>query len=1181
MKQNRKQKRPTIGVLAGWQIYRGRIHSFLDHVFRGVRSAALDYDCNLLIGCGYVSPTYPDSSQAALPFLLPNTEFIPVGPWNTDGLVAIGPFLPNIPDYFQKLIDEDFPVIFAGDREHGPCVKVDNEGGIIQAVDHLVEHGHRDIVFVAGHGSEEGDCLSRLRGYQLGLEKNHIPFDPNMVVYGEHAAAESYQVMQEILQQGRPFSAVISSNDESAVGVMDALRDAGLSVPQDMAVIGFDDRLEARASLPLMTTVHYPMFELGYKSVERLYQMIRGEAPLDSLLQIPINLVVRESCGCLPGIRQSHTPYEPAAAPFQEEAYDPTSYAPRLTPATQHDESPHITAKVRTQESDITFSVTQAMTQVVNDEVQLFNPQQVTYLCHRILEAFKLSLIYGNTAIFLQAIQQIFEHVAKVGDDLYIWHGAISVLRERLPEMLSTLPYLMPEEQIDDMLHQARITISEVSRGQFSRMLIQQNNAAQQIGQLTYQFFEAQTEAEIFKILSENLTDLGIRQAIIAFYESEKQLTKAAEAQPPQYSWSRLKMPLESDACEKQFATRHFPPPGLCPTDRSYQLMMLPLILPERLLGFAAFEVREMGPLEAIVRSLVAALRSAWLYQEAVTFREIADQARKTAEEANNQKSRFMSVVSHELRTPLNLIYGLSNMMLEQSQPVNDKECIVNLTDLERIDIGAQHLESLIRDVLDLARSDLGQLRLMSEDFDPVGILKPLSEMGEHMAREKELDWRLNVPDELPFIHGDRTRLRQVILNLIYNAVKFTEKGWVALSSKVENGYVTISIQDTGLGIPLEDQCMIFDEFRQSSRTTGRGFGGLGLGLSLCKRLVEMHGGEIGVTSSGMEGEGSTFYLQLPIIQSDEASHVCCSPDEENEHILLLTRDMASSETLAKHLNQQGFMVDVHFLEDGCEWMKWLQPSPPDKIVLDVSLSTKHGWEIFKKVKENPTTQDIPVLFYTLGKDEDSGSFLNLNLLTKPLNPSEISKELFVQGLVAGDETQGSNRSILVVDDDREILTLHQQILKSLSTGYRILKANGGKEALEILQKERPALVLLDLMMPEVDGFTVLETMQAHEVLSSIPVIVLTSHVLNEEDMARLNCGVASVLSKGMYTYQETLEHISEALSRKRKSSLETKQIVHKAMAYIHDHYKNSISRKDVASYVGVQRATPGTLLSK
>jgi YesN/AraC family two-component response regulator len=222
-------------------------------------------------------------------------------------------------------------------------------------------------------------------------------------------------------------------------------------------------------------------------------------------------------------------------------------------------------------------------------------------------------------------------------------------------------------------------------------------------------------------------------------------------------------------------------------------------------------------------------------------------------------------------------------------------------------------------------------------------------------------------------------------------------------------------------------------------------------------------------------------------------------------------------------------------------------------------------------LKSHPATQDVPVLFYSLTQERDSGSLLEVDYLTKPLGRTELAQALARHGTFSVSPTEGGlPRTILIVDDDPGTLEIHSRIVQSQSSSYRVLQAHNGREALETLQETRADLVLLDLMMPELDGFGVLQAMREHEHTRSIPVIVLTAQVLSEADMARLNQGVAIVLEKGLFSVEETLAHVEAALARNRKLGSETQRLARKAMAYLHTHYPEPISRESVARYVGV-----------
>ena len=1134
MQRNSKLVRPTIGVLAGWQVFTGTPDSFLAHVFRGIQAAAHDRNCNLLMACGI------DSGQPAWPLLSPEVAFVPVGPWNTDGLIIVSPFASEAGEcYTQDLITSGFPVIYAGDRDAGPAVVADNLGGIRQALEHLVEHGHRQIAFVAGRESEHSDSGVRLRAFETELRALHLEFNPNLVAYGRHHYEGGRQAIQQIIGQGEKFTAVLASNDRSAIGVLDGLRQAGLVVPQDIALIGFDDRLEARALVPSLTTVHFPMFGLGYQAVELLLKAINGESAVNRLVRIPTRLVIRESCGCLPGI-----------------------------PATSKNETVKQQKPLELTRDQVVSQLTKVITAAVHHESLWLSQQEVAYLAQRLIEAFLQSLEGKDPLTFHLMIKQILERVSGRGDDLFAWQAAVTVLRERLPLIRQVIPTNLSDRQEEDMLHQVRVAISDAARGRTTRSLLSQAQQADQVGLMTSKFFAAHDEREIFEVLSQDLPAIGIQGATVAYYESEGEDPVSCSV----LQTSRRSAPgLEAGL---RFPSRLFPPPGLFPEEQAYQLAILPLEIHKESSGFVAFDAGNLDPCADIVRQLGAALWGIRLYREAVEARQLAEEGKRLAEEANRLKSRFLSVVSHELRTPLNLITGLSKILLDEYEvgdgraQGNSHESLKN--DLQRIYVGAQHLDGLIRDVLDLASSDVGQLKLVCEPLDMTEVLESVSAIGEPLARDKGLAWRTEIAKNLPRVWGDRTRLRQVTLNLVSNAVKFTSNGEVSLTARLENGWVKIAVNDTGLGIPLHEQSVIFDEFRQSERTTERGYGGLGLGLAICRKLVELHGGEIGVSSSGNEGEGSTIYFSLPIMEEQIDLPETMALASDRHWVLLLVKDDDGGRLLQNDLVRRGYEVELYVITGEDDRLASLLLAAPDVVVLDLDLTSERGWEILKILKENPATKDIPVLFYSIAGDADYGSLLEIDYLTKPVESTALVEMLASKGFLGRNGNHVDGKTILIVDDEPGMLELHSRIVKTQLPDGRVLLARDGRQALQFIHEEPPALVLLDLMMPVLDGFAVLEEMRKNESTRNIPVVVVTGQSLTKEDMSRLNSGVASVLGKGMFSVDETLQHLADALAHKRRPGSEAQHIALKAMAYIHANYDEPISRADIAAHVGL-----------
>jgi len=286
--------------------------------------------------------------------------------------------------------------------------------------------------------------------------------------------------------------------------------------------------------------------------------------------------------------------------------------------------------------------------------------------------------------------------------------------------------------------------------------------------------------------------------------------------------------------------------------------------------------------------------------------------------------------------------------------------------------------------------------------------------------------------------------------------------------------------------------------------------------------------------------------------------------------VLLLVKDDNGGALLQNDLIRRGYEVELCLVTPDDDRLASLLLAVPDVVVLDLGLTSERGWEILKILKENPTTKDIPVLFYSLAGDADHGSLLEIDYLTKPVGNTALIEMLASKGFFGLNGNQVDGRTVLIVDDEPGMLELHARIVRTQLPDCRVLLARDGRQALQIIHRENPALVLLDLMMPVLDGFAVLEEMRKTEATRNIPVIVITGQSLTKEDMSRLNSGVASVLGKGMFSIEETLQHLADALAHKRKPGSETQHIALKAMAYIHANYTEPISRRNIAAHVGL-----------
>ncbi len=1011
MHRNNRHGRPTIGVLAGWQFYRTATNlSYLAPVFRGISKAAQDLGCNLLLGCGIGPSASPsDPLRPAWSTPMSEVDFVPIGPWNTDGILVANPLHTQArSEYVQELIRIRHPILFIGSGENGPTIVADNLGGITEAMQHLVDHGHKQIAFIAGTREDmSGDSGNRFAAYQSFLSTNGLKQNPLLVAYGRHVYDGGYSAMQQILNSGASFTAVLASNDESALGAMQALEKARKKIPQDVAIIGFDNRLDGAVHEPGLSSVHVPLFNMGYQALKRICESLEGKSALSGTITMDTRLVTRASCGC--GFRNASSSRE-----------------------------------VNTQSQPV-----QKMLAAILSQAHSLTDHDCQNLCQQLAESFAASIQQGDGENFQATLTAVLQRTAVGEDDAHIWQEAVS--------MLGTGAWGSPASTglVQEILNTAQVTISAQMQRQYRQYVIRERWTSSRLSLLTDRLLDALDETQIYEILARQLPELDIHIAMLALFEAE-------EADP--VAWSRIRDLIASEQQSIRFRSREFPPPRLFDEDQPFRLTLIPLVAHSGRLGFMVFEAEHLDLYGSIVQQLGGAFNTARLYRQAV-------EARQLAEEANRMKSRFLSTISHELRTPLNLIVGLSGIVLQENEDGNFTLPAPAQRDVERIYVYAQHLGGLIGDVLDLATSDAGQLRLKRELVDLGDALRMVSESGRQLADDKNLSWKATLPENGPWVWGDLTRLRQVALNLVNNAIKFTASGEVNLKVEIGDGTVTVLLHDTGLGIPLDEQDTIFSEFSRSERSIQLGYKGLGLGLAICKRLVEMHDGTIGVHSTGEEGTGSTFYFTLPTVQPpiDQIGNLNGNLSED-------MHDLAKSNELSLMLDQQDLI-------------------------------------------------------------------------------SGIDEQTF---------------TILVVDDEPNTLDLHTRIVQSHSLSNRVLKALGGREALEILAHETIDLVLLDLQMSELDGFGVLEKMRANRLLQKIPVIVITGQTLTETEMTRLNRGVTVILEKGLFNLDETVNHISVALEHKRRLSGEAQRLVRKAMAFIHEHFADSISRRDIAQHVSI-----------
>jgi GAF domain-containing protein/PleD family two-component response regulator len=536
------------------------------------------------------------------------------------------------------------------------------------------------------------------------------------------------------------------------------------------------------------------------------------------------------------------------------------------------------------------------------------------------------------------------------------------------------------------------------------------------------------------------------------------------------------------------------------------------------------FDKEELQLTEGIVRQAAVAMQNARLFEEVESARIEVQQRAQALEEANVRlqeldrlKSQFLANMSHELRTPLNSVIGFSEVLVDGllgELPPQQKECAQNIL------FSGEHLLALINDILDLSKIEAGRLDL---DLAPFGIpewMKEVQATVEPLFAKREQVLEVDVAENLPPLNGDRFRIKQVLLNLLSNANKFTPDGErVRLTCQMEDEHTMLfSVADNGIGIRPEDQEIIFEEFRQAGDSVKK-IKGTGLGLTISKRLVELHGGRIWVESE--QGAGATFSFLLPIDGPKE-------PEGDGNDVaagktvLVVEAERKFSNLLAFYLRQEGYVPMQHYT--GADVLERAVELKPAFITLDLMLPDRDGWEVIGDLKSNPRTDTIPVLVVSSIQDGKMALGLGASdYLVKPVHRSDVHNLL---GRLEIPQPQGRKARVLVVDDNSDVVDMLRDMLPE--DRYETLVAYDGQQGLDQARVEHPDMILLDLMMPGVSGFEMLEQLRNSPDTSDIPVIVVTAMSVTPEQQAFLDENTQGFVPKTQLTPQNLLAELRQ-----------------------------------------------------
>jgi signal transduction histidine kinase/DNA-binding response OmpR family regulator len=560
-------------------------------------------------------------------------------------------------------------------------------------------------------------------------------------------------------------------------------------------------------------------------------------------------------------------------------------------------------------------------------------------------------------------------------------------------------------------------------------------------------------------------------------------------------------------------------------------LLALPLLREERVIGGLVVRRRTPGEFPAdVVRLLQAfAAQSVLAIQNARYFHEIQEKSEQL-QAASQHKSQFLANMSHELRTPLNAIIGVTEMLLEDARDLKRDD---EIEPLERVIRAARHLLALINDILDLSKIEAGKMELHLESFAVAPLVEDVVKTIQPLAQKNGNVLVVKCPADIGTIRADQTRVRQALLNLMSNANKFTERGSVTVSVRRTAGdggeRIEMAVADTGIGMTPEQMGRLFEEFVQADASTTRKYGGTGLGLAISRRFCQMMGGDITVESE--PGRGSTFTIRLPaevlaaqpipVARRAPASQAPV-PSAISPDVLIVDDDPTVRSVTERFLVREGFSVVT--ADGGREGLRLARELHPTAITLDVIMPDLDGWTVLAALKGDPVLSDIPVILMTVLDEKNRGYSLGAaDYMVKPVDRERLGAVLRgIVGRVGGD--------VLVMDDDDILRRGLLQVLEK--DGWKVREAENGVSGLARLGEAIPNIIVLDLMMPEMDGFEFLEELRHRAEWRDIPVVVVTAKDLTEEDHRRLNGEVERVLQKDAPTRDEMLREVSATLAR-------------------------------------------------
>lgn len=1030
-----------------------------------------------------------------------------------DGLITWSSSLGGVvgPSEVQAFHQRFYPlpmVSLAQFMEGTPTVSVDSYLGMRALLSHLIEgHRYKRLAFIRGP-EEHYYAQERYRAYLDSLQTFNLPLDSKLVTrpLPWEAGAEAIELLldERGLKPGVDFDVVVAVSDMMAIWAMKTLQARGFEVPMDVAVTGFNNSREERLSTPPLTTVDLPFSEQGSKAMELLLQQLAGES-VPALITLPSNLIVRQSCGC----------------PSRAIALASSIPADKTEKGKGDKQLENMSAGY--------VSEMEATTGVL--------PEELKESLKSIFNAFVQEVEHPSNA-FLSILGNTLEQFIQADHDLMHWQNAISILRRWV------LAYWADSEKVEVLISQARVVVEETVQRAQSYAQWRADREAENLRETNRALLTTFDVSHLTDALVERLPSLDIPSVYLVTYEVP------IDAEVPEFARLRLAFSDDEravlDESGLRFSTEQIIPLSYLPKNRRYSLVVEPLYFQDKSLGYVVFE---MGPqdgntYELLRNNLSSALQGAMLFQE-------IQQARLDAEKADRIKTRLLANVSHEMRTPLNIILGYTQSILDTPEKV--AETLLN--DIHQIRSSAEHQLRVINDLLDLSRAEIDELDLSLELLDPYQLLAEAFHGLADQSLMDDIQWKLDIPDRLPQIRADAVRLRQVFLNLLSNARKYTEHGEITLGAEVTPPHIHFWVKDTGLGINNEQQERIFEPF-VTLEENRRIAGGIGLGLSITRHLVALHGGTMKLDSQ--PNQGSTFHIYLPLPALDQTKPAKLE-DQSSVLLFISSNDEPAKEILEMCERQN---LEVFQLRNNDDMETALSSTKPVAFAWDLSNAQPNDWLLVRRLRHYPMLSQTPFILYGQLAEEQVG-------MTGFIVKSSNTKTL-LDTVIAMNPTQGSG-PVLIVDDDPQVRETHRKLVEEGLPNCPILLAENGETALAAMEREVPSLVLLDLVMPNLSGIDVLDRMRAVSNLRQVPVIVLSNKVLSLDDVKRIESHTRVTLqSKGIWSNEETVAAMNRAIFGEDTLPAHTSALAKQAIAYLHQNYTRPVSRWEIAEAVGV-----------